>query len=235
MDKPEGYFFTAFREAIVSIGRTVLILMPLKDSIPLTRAWCVWEMFCTIHDTHAELVIALPPSEKKELKRMLSHELDDIVNILTNVKVENSEAFEEKDRLEILRTVVDQCEGGINGVNGAICAGLREWLCDTAMTLVTDGGGGGGGGEVVESEGLLRLMNQVGVMLQDQGRLEEAEVMYRRALEGRERLLGSDHPDTLSSVDNLGSLLADLGQLEEAEIIFINYIHFKNFLVIFCW
>ena len=48
MDKPEGYFFTAFREAIVSIGRTVLILMPLKDSIPLTRAWCVWEMFCTI-------------------------------------------------------------------------------------------------------------------------------------------------------------------------------------------
>ena len=62
------------------------------------------------------------------------------------------------------------------------------------------------------------LMSRVGLMLKHQGRLEEAEIMYRRALEGRERLLGSEHPDTLGSVNNLGALLQNLGQLKEAEI-----------------
>ena len=63
-------------------------------------------------------------------------------------------------------------------------------------------------------------MNQVGRMLQEQGRLGEAEVVYRRALEGRERVLGADHPSTLISVNNLGELLYAQGKLEEAVVVF---------------
>ena len=44
-----------------------------------------------------------------------------------------------------------------------------------------------------------------------------AELLYRRALEGREKALGAEHPDTLTSVSNLGLLLDDKGQYEEAE------------------
>ena len=36
--KPEGSFFDAFRNAIITIGRTVLVLCPLSATIPLTRA-----------------------------------------------------------------------------------------------------------------------------------------------------------------------------------------------------
>ena len=39
----------------------------------------------------------------------------------------------------------------------------------------------------------------------------------RRALETREKVLGADHPDTLSSVGNLGNLLADKGDHDGAE------------------
>ena len=53
-----------------------------------------------------------------------------------------------------------------------------------------------------------------------QGKLEEAEVLFRRALEGYERVLGVDHPDTLNSVNNLGGLLMKQGKLEEAEVLF---------------
>jgi tetratricopeptide (TPR) repeat protein len=45
----------------------------------------------------------------------------------------------------------------------------------------------------------------------------EAELLYRQALEGRKRILGSDHPDTLQSVNNLGKALEKLDRLEEAE------------------
>ncbi|KAM6510860.1 hypothetical protein FSOLCH5_011305 [Fusarium solani] len=49
------------------------------------------------------------------------------------------------------------------------------------------------------------------------GRYEEAEQMSRRALEAREKVLGREHPDTLTSVGNLGLVLQYQGKYEEAE------------------
>jgi hypothetical protein len=46
---------------------------------------------------------------------------------------------------------------------------------------------------------------------------EEAEDMYRRALEGREKTLGPEHPDTLTSVSHFGLMLERQGMYEEAE------------------
>ena len=41
--------------------------------------------------------------------------------------------------------------------------------------------------------------------------------MYQRALGARERVLGGEHPDTLTSVNNLASLYARQGRYAEAE------------------
>lgn len=41
--------------------------------------------------------------------------------------------------------------------------------------------------------------------------------MHWQALEGREKVLGPEHPDTLTSVSNLGSVLGSLGKYEEAK------------------
>jgi len=50
-----------------------------------------------------------------------------------------------------------------------------------------------------------------------QGKLGEAEALFREDLAGSRRVLGNDHPDTLASVYNMGLLLQGLGQLGEAE------------------
>ena len=42
--------------------------------------------------------------------------------------------------------------------------------------------------------------------------------MNRRVLGGREKVLGRDHPDTLSSVGNLASVLQDQGKYEAEEM-----------------
>ena len=41
--------------------------------------------------------------------------------------------------------------------------------------------------------------------------------MNRRALEGYEKVLGKEHPATLTSVNNLAGVLQDQGKYEEAE------------------
>jgi tetratricopeptide (TPR) repeat protein len=59
----------------------------------------------------------------------------------------------------------------------------------------------------------------LGLLYADQGKLDEAEKIYIRALEGSEKALGAEHPSTLRTVNNLGMLYTDQGKLDEAEIL----------------
>ena len=54
-------------------------------------------------------------------------------------------------------------------------------------------------------------------LLQAKGDLIGAEPLYRRVLEGYERVLGRSHPDTLGSTNNLALLLQAKGDLAGAE------------------
>ena len=60
----------------------------------------------------------------------------------------------------------------------------------------------------------------LGLLYNDQGRLDEAEAMYDRALQGYERALGPEHTSTLRTVNNLGVLYKDQGRLDEAEAMY---------------
>ncbi|KAE9566034.1 hypothetical protein CGMCC3_g17791 [Colletotrichum fructicola] len=64
------------------------------------------------------------------------------------------------------------------------------------------------------------MFDSFGNLYSDQGRLKEAEAMYERALQGREKALGPDHTSTLDTVNNLGILYSDQGRLKEAEAMY---------------
>ena len=51
------------------------------------------------------------------------------------------------------------------------------------------------------------LLNSAGSFLLDSGDAAGALPLYRRALDSRERVLGKEHPDTLSSVNNLAGCM----------------------------
>ncbi|KAL2115914.1 hypothetical protein VTJ04DRAFT_10169 [Mycothermus thermophilus] len=63
----------------------------------------------------------------------------------------------------------------------------------------------------------LGAIHNLGKLLYHQGRLTEAESMYQRALEGKEKALGRNHLLTLDTVSNLGVLYEAQGRLTEAE------------------
>ncbi|WP_292761209.1 tetratricopeptide repeat protein, partial [Nostoc sp. NOS(2021)] len=50
-----------------------------------------------------------------------------------------------------------------------------------------------------------------------QGRYSEAEPLYKKALELRQRLLGEEHPDVASSYNNLAGLYHSQGRYSDAE------------------
>ncbi|HJT56217.1 MAG TPA: tetratricopeptide repeat protein [Ktedonobacteraceae bacterium] len=62
-----------------------------------------------------------------------------------------------------------------------------------------------------------QLLNQAGVYLYELGRYSEAEPLYRRAVEIRERILDPRHPHTANSLNNLAQLYRAQGRYMEAE------------------
>lgn len=64
------------------------------------------------------------------------------------------------------------------------------------------------------------LINNLALLLQCQGRLGDAEPLYREALAGRRKGLGDRHRDTLVAVQNLADLLRHRGRLGDAEPLF---------------
>ncbi|KAI7081867.1 hypothetical protein KC356_g8821 [Hortaea werneckii] len=64
-------------------------------------------------------------------------------------------------------------------------------------------------------------LHEIGNLYYDQGKMQEAEAMYLRALEGREEAWGPKHTSTLNSVNNLGILYKNHGKMQEAEAMYL--------------
>src|ERR1700684_4500321 len=70
---------------------------------------------------------------------------------------------------------------------------------------------------MVTDDGMEWALDNLGILYADQGKLDEAEKMYQRALQGYEKAWGPDHTLTLDTVYNLGPLYKSQGKLDEAE------------------
>jgi tetratricopeptide (TPR) repeat protein len=56
----------------------------------------------------------------------------------------------------------------------------------------------------------------IGGFISDIGRWQEAAAMMKEVLEKRQRILGDEHPDTITAMSNLATTLQDQGELEAA-------------------
>ena len=75
-------------------------------------------------------------------------------------------------------------------------------------------------GRNVEDKLVLDSYHNLGCLYSNQGKLQAAEAMYQRALEGNEKACGPDHTSTLDTVNNLGLLYSHQGKLQAAEAMY---------------
>ena len=74
------------------------------------------------------------------------------------------------------------------------------------------------------------LLDMLGQIYEDQGKFEKAEMVYQRTLQAREKAVGPDHKDTLTSVFNIASVCAKQDQPRRAAYNF--YRAYRGFLVL---
>jgi tetratricopeptide (TPR) repeat protein len=73
---------------------------------------------------------------------------------------------------------------------------------------------------MITNHGMEWALHNLGRLYATQGKLDEAEKVYQRALQGKEKAQGPDHPSTLGTVASLGRIYEKQGKLDEAEKMF---------------
>ena len=187
-----------------------------RGAAAITRAWCLFELASAL--VHGcKLHVALSRADRDQFRRLLTDEFDAIAGIVAGIDARDAQISKVEDRGHILPRIEalapegagDAEDAGFGRVTALVAEALRGWLVYAAKAELA--------ALPAAEQGTSCLLSQVGRLLQDQGKLGEAEPLLRAALEGRREVLRERHPDTLSSMNNLGLLLRDQGKLGEAE------------------
>lgn len=203
VELPFYWWETTFREAIGDFKHTVMVLTPWDNPIPLTRAWCLFEVFQTVA-TNSRFEVAMSESETKRFLEQL--DTTSYMKMLSNIDLEKSEAFMADDKRRIFKVVQDGV--GFHGLNTMVLEVLRGWVQKQAQDALAHRDDVGA---------KLKLAN----LYKDQGQYDKAEGLYIESLERRRSMLGEDHPDTLDSINCLAVLYSEQGRYGKAEELYI--------------
>eukprot|EP00300_Choanocystis_sp_HF-7_P004465 c13451_g1_i1.p1 GENE.c13451_g1_i1~~c13451_g1_i1.p1 ORF type:complete len:817 (-),score=108.55 c13451_g1_i1:94-2544(-) len=204
------WWCNTFLSAIKSFGRTVMVLSPWDDPVPLTRAWCLFELYAAIQ-TDSRFEIALPPTEDARFHREYAVKYGVFDDCLSRVDVRKSCATNYADQTRIHQAV--QNSVGHSKVNSMVFEHLRAWVIRSAKEMLDKATQTNG----PDHPDTLGYLNNLAALYKSQGNWVEAQRLHAECLEKRKRVLGEDHADTLRSYNNLATVYVCLRDHKRAE------------------
>ncbi|EGD75356.1 mbre TPR repeat protein [Salpingoeca rosetta] len=202
---------TTFKQSIANIGHVLLVLMPWRDPVPLTRAWCLWEIFCGISNEGTEVTIQLPNSEEQALENAIRDDYKAVTDTLVRVQAERADAFNPRDK-DMIFTAIESWAGGFSAVNQAVKDQLRAWCLQKAVGAV----------EAMRARGedstdaFAHLCHTVGAVLSEFGEHDRAIVYYEAALPIYLRTEGEKGEGVAALYGNHGNAYENKGEYDRA-------------------
>jgi len=198
-----------FKEAIRSFGKVVLVIEPWTDPTPIKRAWCLWEIFCTI-DTDSEFYVAMCEEQHKDFKLRLVSDFENIRTSLSKIDARRAEAWDKSDRDKIFSAIENAV--GFARLNERVIGKMREWLLNAGEThleqTIKELG--------EESFQTLQTCNCLGKLFRDMNQYSKAEHLFSRAYEGLKATVGEHSPHTHEVMNNYAFSLQKQGKYDDA-------------------
>ena len=121
---PFDWWCGTFMNAIQTMNHVVMIIAPWENPYSLTRAWCLWEVYCAIV-TKSKFSIAMCKREHVRFKQMILEKTNMFFDMIGSVDLRNSQATNPEDKERIFEVVAK--EVGITKLNAMVMKQLREW------------------------------------------------------------------------------------------------------------
>ena len=199
---------TVFQDSIRRIGHTVMVISPWNDPVVLKRAWCLWELFCTVQ-VGVPFSVCLGPAEAAAFEAAIL-DPDSCMKILdafARIDVGAAEAGNPQDKAMILEQARSSA-GGLEGLNAVAVSTLRRWFVDFVVRLGWRARAQG------RAEGAV-AMRRVADALTEMGVAEEAMKLYEAAVTAYEA--AGDEESAAGARAGLGSALMTLKRYAEAQ------------------
>eukprot|EP01031_Cornospumella_fuschlensis_P031768 gene31768-38398_t len=201
-----NWWCNTFKSAIADFGHVVMVLAPWQDPIPLRRAWCLFELYCSI-ECKVKFEVAMSLSEQLAfLNKIIKNSSGEVNAMLSIINCEKSESFNPDDKEKIFDVVNRSV--GFDGVNSMVFNKMLDWIVDTTSAHMR--------GEQEEVR-KLELQDALGMLYTEQGKYDKAEPLLVTCLERRAVVLGADHLDTLRATTHLAAVYDSQGQCDKAE------------------
>jgi hypothetical protein len=200
-----------FRKAISSIGKTVMVFAPWNDPIPLTRGWCIWELYCTIDQEGCAFDVAMTPESESCFVTDMDADPTKMINrMLATIDCEKIECCKIEDKNQIHDAIKSTI--GFSEMNKRIFEVMRNWVIARYEKEKEKRKKELGGTNLSFSSTLSNLAE----LYETQGNFNKAAPLYEECLEIRKSTLGETHPLTLSSLNNLAVLYNSQGSYDKA-------------------
>ena len=207
---PMLWWATNFKQGLKSIGTTVLLLQH-EEPLALRRSWCLWQLHCTF-SVEATLAVLMPKGEDDKMQAALAADMDVVTKALEGACVTGLRAKSDAllpEHKAVVDKAIQGSEGGFDEFGKELLDHLQGWLLECALRALK--------GVPAEARGTSKLLERVVSLLQEHGKLEEAEPLCRELVAGRKAALGRRDEKYLDAVNSLALLLHQLGKFEEAE------------------
>ncbi|KAJ3194020.1 Kinesin light chain 3 [Irineochytrium annulatum] len=223
-NKPFHWWETTFMTAVKTIQNVIMVVQPWYDPVPLTRAWCIFEVMAAF-ETKSNFHVSMTPREAKHFEMAMRFSGDAFFARASDLSCEHAVATNPDDRDKIFQVIYQLTDIPslnklvFNSVWGTWMKNTMGIIVESAVVKATDGRGLAAENDRKEdglSRDAIESMHKVGRELIRQGKYADAEIVFRQIYESARRLLGEGSRDTLESASSLVSVLQFLGRGAEA-------------------
>ena len=197
----------ALRQPIELSHKTLLVMSPFEDPVPLKRAWCIYEI-CNTKRLGAVLDITMPAQEHERFIAALTRGDFDFNDWVAHIDIEAAGAFDPSDK-QMIMALVQATPGAAAGLNRTVVEVLCEWLGQQGYLALQS--------LPEKDRGTSKLIKNLANVLWRQGKPDEAEVLYKQMVECRREAFGNADPFTLDGLHIWGRFLRVKGDFEEAK------------------
>ncbi|KAI8834626.1 hypothetical protein BJ741DRAFT_241212 [Chytriomyces cf. hyalinus JEL632] len=198
-NKPFEWWENTFMSAIKKMGQVVMVLIPWSEPIPLTRAWCIFEIYSTVK-TGSVFDVAMPSSDQGGLISALRDNPRMFYDLLAKFESRNAEATNPVDKSRIFQVIADTV--GFNTLDKMVLDVFRDWAESLMSSIVnyqienkSDPGR--------TPERTLLLQWSLASLYRLNGKLPLAFELHQSVYQERLKILGPDHFETLVSMNNM--------------------------------
>ncbi len=102
----ENWWLNLSRFAINHIGYTVMVFSSVQDTEPLSRAWCLYELFVSF-DTNVRFEMALAKEQQQQLLKSVSDgSIQKIHSWFSNIDIQRSKSSKEQDKMILISALI---------------------------------------------------------------------------------------------------------------------------------